>query len=349
MSESTALGIESLEIIGRSIDRLITLDMRISSYSRGVISHLYDAACIAQGGGPLSLRAARILQERLDPADIVFIVTGAMDPVYLPFGETDGPPGAVSMAAALGACLGAVPVLLTEAACVDNLAHTANAAGLTLDVDKTGDARAAAPLVLALDCDDTAGFQAKDYLDRYKPKVVIAIEKLGPNALGIAHTASGKPTAPNRARAEELIDAARDRGIVTIGIGDNGNEIGFGLIADAVRHYKPYGERCQCPCGGGIATRVATDVLVPAGTSNWGAYGVVAALAALSGMLDIIHSPAQERQTIQACIDHGAADGSTGLRVGQVDGNTIEVQMAIVTILHAIVADGLATPPARPF
>ena len=112
--------------------------------------------------------------------------------------------------------------------------------------------------------------------------MVISIEKLGPNPQGIAHTSTGTPTASDRARAECLFDEAARRGIPSLGIGDNGNELGFGLIADAVAKYKPNGER--------LCTRVKTDVLVPANTSNWGAYAVEAALAALVGRPEIMHS-----------------------------------------------------------
>ena len=41
-----------------------------------------------------------------------------------------------------------------------------------------------------------------------------------------------------------------------------GNEIGFGLILDDVLKISPWGAKCQCPCGMGVATVTATDVLV---------------------------------------------------------------------------------------
>ena len=53
----------NLENICRNIDRLVTVEMRISDYARGVIAKLYDAACLAQGGEPLSLVAARLISK----------------------------------------------------------------------------------------------------------------------------------------------------------------------------------------------------------------------------------------------------------------------------------------------
>jgi hypothetical protein len=51
-----------LDLIGRNIDRVITVEARISGTSRNVIAHLYEAARPRQGAGPLSMLAAcRIL------------------------------------------------------------------------------------------------------------------------------------------------------------------------------------------------------------------------------------------------------------------------------------------------
>jgi hypothetical protein len=48
--------------------------------------------------------------------------------------------------------------------------------------------------------------------------------------------------------AFHLAEAAKARGIVTIGVGDGSNEIGNGLIYDAARQIQPYGLKCQCDC-----------------------------------------------------------------------------------------------------
>ena len=56
--------------------------------------------------------------------------------------------------------------------------------------------------VLPLADDATAEKQAVDYLDAYKPAMVISIEKIGPNPQGVAHTSTGTPTvdSPDRSR-----------------------------------------------------------------------------------------------------------------------------------------------------
>ncbi len=103
-----------LALIGRHIDRLVTVEARISPTSRNVIVNLYEAACAAQGGGPLSMLAAQQIVKHLGPGKTVFLTTGAGDPRFLPAGETDGPPGVAALALAIHAATGAMPLLFTE-------------------------------------------------------------------------------------------------------------------------------------------------------------------------------------------------------------------------------------------
>jgi hypothetical protein len=328
------------DIVGANIDRVTTVEMRISDYSRGVIAHLHAAAAAAQGGGPLSMRAARQMIAHIAPGRYVLLTTGAGDPRFLPAGETDGPPGLVALARAVAA-LGGVPVLLTEAPFLDNVRATAIAIGLGIRDPEIAPGVPWSCGLLPLSCEDDAVDQARAYLDRFNPTLVAAIEKLGPNPDGVAHTASGKPTAAGRARAEHLFDLAAARNIATLGIGDNGNEIGFGLIIDAVRKYKPRGDA--------LGTRVATDVLVPANTSNWGAYGIVAAMAASLSRPDLLHTPDDEERMIRACVDANGVDGSTGRHILQVDGMSIEVNRGLVAMLNGIVRASLVQGFKRPF
>ena len=137
---------------------------------------------------------------------------------------------------------------------------------------------------------------------------------------------------------EYLLEAAHTAGIPTIGVGDNGNDIGFGIIEDIVRRYKPYGDVCQCPCGGGLATVTKTTTLVTAAVANWGAYGIVTCLAALCRQPDLLHSAATELHMLEACVQAGAADGITGRLEATVDGLPAAVHASIVELLHALIA-----------
>src|SRR3989442_14516603 len=59
-----------------------------------------------------------------------------------------------------------------------------------------------------------------------------------------------------------------------------------------------------------IASAVGVKYLVVAGVSNWGAYGIVAALSRLSGQM-LLHGAAEERRLVEACVEAGARRGST--------------------------------------
>lgn len=178
-----------LRNIGRNIDRLVTVEARISDYARDVIAKLYQAACEAQGGGPLSLLAAHHILAHARPGQTVFIATGAGDPRFMPAGETDGPPGAAALALAIHGATGAVPILLTEPEFISNLGATALAAGLGLRDPELALTTPYTAAVLPLAGDDTAESQAGRYLDRFRPGLLIAIEKLGPNPDGVAQRA----------------------------------------------------------------------------------------------------------------------------------------------------------------
>ncbi|MGD9924787.1 MAG: glutamate cyclase domain-containing protein [Hyphomicrobiaceae bacterium] len=324
-----------------AIDRLATVEARISVSSRGVIEPLYAAAFEAQGRRPLCLLAADLILEHAKPGKTVFITTGAGDPRFMPAGETDGPPGAAALAVAIHAATGAVPVLLTEAEFIENLSATAAAAGLGLRSPEYALKTPFTTTVLPLAADDGAKDQAKQYLDTYAPTLLVSTEKIGPNADGVAHMSSGTPAAGSRARAEHLFDIGAARGIASIGIGDNGNEIGFGRISDAVKRWKPGGER--------LATRVATDVLFPANISNWGAYAVIAALAIRLQRPDLLHDADTERRMIEACVATNAVDGSTGRHILAVDGTPLAMQQAVVTMLAGMVRNALIKGYKRPF
>lgn len=140
---------------------------------------------------------------------------------------------------------------------------------------------------------------------------------------------------------------AKHRGIFSIGIGDGGNEIGFGNIAAEARAIQPAGNMCLCPCGQGIITVVGTDVLIMAGTSNWGGYGLAAMLGYLLEKPELVQEPEMEYRMLQACVEAGGSDGAYAAPMMKVDGTSWQTQMALVTILREIVANGL-TPLSRP-
>jgi D-glutamate cyclase len=120
----------------------------------------------------------------------------------------------------------------------------------------------------------------------------------------------------------------------SIGIVDGGNEIGCGRIPWSVlRQAIKQGpaERTAC-C-------VETDATIVAGVSNWGAYGLAAALAAMTGGRDAVETWTADRlrSVIEAMVrEAGAVDGVTKRREATVDGLPLEVELGMLDEIHAI-------------
>jgi hypothetical protein len=89
-----------------------------------------------------------------------------------------------------------------------------------------------------------------------------------------------------------------------------------------------------------IASVVRVDHLVVAGVSNWGGYGVVAALSRLAGR-ELLHTPEVEQRMIEACVAAGASDGVTRRHGPTVDGLPLEVHAAVVELLRWAARSGI--------
>lgn len=329
------------KFIGENIDKLVSIEMRGQRPDQGLIDLLYRGAR-EKLGAPLTMAAAESLVETVSSGDTVIIATGAGRAPFLPKGETDGPLGAAAIARILRYGLGAIPVVVCEADFVDNIAATCVAAGLAVHRYENARVVPFSCTVQPFPHDETAREVAQQMMSALEPKALIAVEKLGPNVAGVAHSSIGKEAAEDRARVEHLFQMAQEKDILTIGIGDNGNEIGFGLIEDTVREHKQYGDVCQCPCGKGVACAITTDFLIVAGTSNWGSYGLEACLAAVLDKVELIHDIEAEKRMLEACVRAGGVDASTGKQDLTVDGTPAAVQLAMVELMRSVVSKGLS-------
>jgi len=317
---------EKAEHVAEGVDRLITLDLR----ARGVIYRLYEAARRLTGI-PLTLAAAQKIMEVVRSGDNVLITTGFR---VLPqrVQETDGPLGAVSLAKAFQMAFSAKPILLVEEQSKDILTAILNSVGMST----TGAERSASVLSFPLELKDAVG-EAKRFFDVYEPSLVLAIEKAGRNSKGEYHTMRGLNISPFHAKVEPLFEEAQKRSVLTIGIGDGGNEIGMGNIKDAVEAHVPYSRLCQCPCKGGIAADSNVDVLVASAISNWGAYGIEACLAFLTNKPECLHTSQQEESMLKAAVVAGAIDGVTNRAESSVDSAPLHLHLSLISMLKALV------------
>jgi hypothetical protein len=328
-----------------AIDRLVATEMRPGGgIPRGVIQPLFAAAREVQGQ-PLTFLAADGLRRHVKRGDRVLVVTGAGTPPWLPKGETDGPLGAAVIARALEIGLGAKPVLLAEERNLGPVIAAVEAAGLAVVDRDMFTQRTGCVIAAPLPLGEAAGHDMTESLFReHRPSAIVFVEKAGPNAKGLFHSLLGTSRKPDTmANAHLLAERAKAAGVFTVGIADGGNEIGCGLILDAVGNIQPFGRVSKNPDDGGIATVTTTDVLVFAAISNWGAYGVAAALAGLLGRVDVLHDTETERRMLERCVDAGAMDGVEARQVTLVDGTSLAVQQSLVTMLREIVQLSLRT------
>lgn len=336
-----------IETLGENIDRLCTVEIRskMGRVGRGYIRHLYAAARKKLGDRSLTAIAAEKLLAPSGNGAHVFITAGAGGPPDLPKGEVDGILGAAVLARTLSLALGVKPVLVAEARHRDPLLAATEGAGLpVLPADWMEGRRHGAIFEVLPENEGEARATVARLYERYHPFAVIAIEKPAPNEKGVFHTIDGVAHSEEASFAWLLISEAKHLGITSIGIGDGGNEIGMGLIRDEVKGIALYGERCQCPCQAGIASITPADILVVATISNWGAYGIAAAVGAFGGGPDAFPTSPILRRAFEDCVRAGAFDGSTSLPILFDDGVPIEVHESIVSMMGAMIASIRITP-----
>lgn len=329
------------DITGEAIDQLITIEAKNRGMPHGVLKPMYLAARKLAGGRPLSMVAAEALKAALHPKDTVLVLTGAGYEPTMPKGESDGPPGAASLARILYKGLGAVPVFVNEACHADPVIASAHAAGLMVKTfEEARDWRLGAAMENAPLKQEAIAAWVAELLDRTQPKAVISAERLGPGANGIIHSATALPLqGPDNFVRFEVVDIspvvteATKRGILTIGIGDHGNELGFGAIRDAVVQAMPKGET--------LCTTTPTDIVLPAMMSNWGCYGIEAALAWLLKRPELLHGPAAEARILRACLDAGGLEAMFCTTEFYVDGLEGESSMAVLQLLKDIIGKNL--------
>src|SRR6266850_7313454 len=267
----TRRGGYSVRLVTRApdlVDQILALDP----------GHRDIAAFSTPGAAAAAARALRAAKR-------VLIVTGFTVEPDMP--ETDGPPGAAVLGRALRR-LGARVTYVTDATNVPLV----EAALKTLD-------EVSEVVVYPGGADG-----ARRLLESEKPTHLVAIERPGRNRAGDYLNMRGDSVAAWNPPIDELFicsgdhEAGLDRGWpakgatrlrtrgqparpaatrlrtpVTIGIGDGGNEIGMGAVRAKIARLDSLRAR--------IATVVRVDHLVVAGVSNWGGYGVVAALGRL--------------------------------------------------------------------
>ena len=250
-------------------------------------------------------QAARLI---LDNPGTAMIVTG-FHIVHHGATETDGPPGAIVIGNALQS-LGNQVVYVTDQYTGPVMRGTLGESATVIE----------APIA---DAEASKRF-CEDLLAQHKPSVLVAIERCGVTDGGLYLNSRGQDISEFNAKLDYLFADHP----ASVGIGDGGNEIGMGNLASVIPSVPSLPDHPN-------VTTVAR--LLIASVSNWGGYGLVAAMSEQSGR-NLLPSVEEEQELLKKTVDMGAIHGRTGKYEYMVDGFSMEENSQAVTRLHDYLA-----------
>ena len=230
------------------------------------------------------------------PKGNILIVTGFC---CFGAGETDGPVGSHFFALALKR-LGFNPTIVTDnysSAYFDHADHECICCGFETD------------------------FHA--LAEEFRPVACISIERCGRASDG-GYYSMGKKDISDVTPPLDTLFLERAADCLTIGIGDGGNEIGMGN----------YHKTLQAT-GNIIPSCVTADHCIVATVSNWGAYGLLAALAMLTDM-PLLPDAEQVDEYLHEIVRMGATDGILGPGHCSTDGFPPSTDAEIIAALAAL-------------
>jgi hypothetical protein len=240
-------------------------------------------------------RAARLI---LDNPGTVLIGTGF--PVSGSF-ESDGPIGAIALYRVLTE-LNCDPVMV----CAPPISRILNRNFRTYELPLV-DWEKSEPVV-------------ESALKELAPSLIVSIERPGVTADGSYYNMHRKDISRFTAKFDLFLLKSR---CPSIAVGDGGNEIGMGNVRAAVIAMDIIPAITTC------------DELVIAAVSNWGAYGIIAALCRLVNRdLFGIFDP---QTIVNYLVDNGCVDGVTTRQESSEDGFPISVGLEIIDQLRNLV------------
>ena len=221
--------------------------------------------------------------------------------------ETDGPPGAVALAKALH-FFGFTVIYVTDKYTMPLLASD------IVEQDR----------VLEFPITDHRSSQqfAQRLLAEVQPSMLISIERCGLCRSRRYLNMAGKDITEYTAKIDYLFLEREN----TLGLGDGGNEIGMGNLA---QHIPGVDTLPNDPA------RTPASKLVIASISNWAGYGLVAALSRLSGH-NLLPSVEWEKEIINEMVVRGAVDGVSAERKCAVDSFDLEQNAWALIQLHKL-------------
>ena len=224
--------------------------------------------------------------------------------------ETDGPPGAIAIGRALNK-LDYRVVYVTDKYGMKALESIAEPSSIIYEF----------PILDS----EASNILASNICNEFDPSIMIAVERCGINELGKYSNMHGQDITPYTAK----IDCLFQNKITSIGIGDGGNEIGMGNLYSVIPSIP---NLVQFP------SVTNTTSLIISSVSDWGGYGLVAAISMAKGY-NLLPSPADQQNLIMKLVDLGAVDGVSAAASYTVDGFSMDQYCQTLEKLHELVLD----------
>jgi len=223
--------------------------------------------------------------------------------------ETDGPPGAVAIGQALKT-LGNTVAYVTDEKC-----------STAIRAISGDDAVEEFPITTHHE----STMFAHDLLVKHAPSALVSIERAGLLGDGTYRNWKGIDFSEHNAKIDHMFDQHP----YSVGIGDGGNEIGMGNM----RHVIPDIENLpDDPC---VTT---TTELITSSVSNWGGYGLVAALSVKTGK-NLVPSVEQGYEWVKDIVAVGAVEGMSGESKDWVDARAPEDDAMCLRDLQELMAE----------
>jgi len=247
----------------------------------------------------------------LNSSDTVVIVTGFAIK-ELNVGETDGPPGALALAYVLEN-LNKKVIIVTDRYSKEFISDGVR----LLNMDSE----------IYIFVEDKEEEQAEEIIKKYNPNHIIGIERPGRGIDNRCYSMLGEDITNCCPNTDLLFIKAKEKSIPTSAIGDGGNEVGMGKVRDFVIKYVNRGNV--------ICAEFASDNLIVAGVSNWGAFAVCAGLCIINNDLFMYDENMYEKIAIQM-LKKGAVDGCTKKIDITVDGLSYEQNLKVFMELRSL-------------
>ncbi|MYA60789.1 MAG: DUF4392 domain-containing protein [Chloroflexi bacterium] len=245
----------------------------------------------------------------LDHPGTIFIVTGFYI-ISAGATETDGPPGAVAIGNAL-AKLGNDVKYVTDEHSSEVVKSIAEHEVIEFPITNHF---------------ESANF-ANELVQEHSPSALVAIERAGLIGDGTYRNMRGIELTPFNAKIDHLFDQHP----YSVGIGDGGNEIGMGNLQNVI----PTIEHEFLPKNPCVTT---TTELIVASCSNWGGYGLVAAMSLKRGE-NLLPSVEDSMQMVREIVAVGAVEGMSGELKEWVDGRDLEADSKCIRDLQALLVE----------